>query len=340
MSRSLIALGLVGLLASVVVLSLRWPMESAYRDVEIVLDGPDWETMAIREGKDPLAVFAQARAHGATAVAVYERTIKRMAASGEVSYRSGGQVVSDGRAGLAASAFRTLLASGAVRPGGVYIVAVPELLGFLDTAFTELTGASRVRRVSGALEVAGSIDDLEEAPLGYLQEDVSRFKRVGLRAVLRLRNYSGLTAVGLRAKMARLGQLGTGYPVVFEQTEVLGYEGLLEETAAGLRAARFPYARIDSWPRARVAGDSYSAGADARCHPRRACGDDRSPGPDRSSCRSPGVVAHCMGPGRCGSHPHGSNDRDRRVCPLAEARGIGHRVRGAGAGHRADDAPP
>src|SRR3989442_8187717 len=238
MSRSLIALGLVGLLASVVVLSLRWPMESAYRDVEIVLDGPDWETMALREGKDPLAVFAQARVHGATAVAVYERTLKRMAASGEVSYRSGGQVISDARAGLAASAFRTLLASGAVRPGGVYIVAAPELLGVFDTAFTELTGASRVRRVSGALEVAGSIDDLEEAPLGYLQEDVSRFKRVGLRAVLRLRNYSGLTAVGLRARMALLGQLGTGYPVVFDRTHGLGYEGLLEETAAGLRAAR------------------------------------------------------------------------------------------------------
>ncbi len=245
MSRSLIVLGLVGLLASVVVLSLRWPMESAYRDVEIVLDGPDWETMAIREGKDPLDVFAQARAHGATAVAVYERTLKRMAASGEVSYRSGGQVVSDARAGLTTSAFRNLLATGAVRPRDVYIVAAPEMLGFLTTAFTELTGASRVRRLSDALAVAGSIDDLEEAPLGYLREDVSRFTRIGLRPVLRLRNYTGLTAVGLRATMARLEQLGTGYPVVFEQTEVLGYERLLEEAAVGLRAARFPYARIE-----------------------------------------------------------------------------------------------
>ncbi|HVH30718.1 MAG TPA: DUF5693 family protein, partial [bacterium] len=238
MSRPLIALGLVGLLASVVVLALRWPVESAYRDVEIVLDGPDWEAMAIREGKDPLAVFAQARAHGATAVAVYERTLKRMAASGEVSYRSGGQLISDARAGVTASAFRPVLASGAVRPGGVYVVAAPELLGVLDTAFTELAGASRVRRVSGVLEVAGLIDDLEEAPLGYLREDVSRVTRIGLRPVLRLRNYTGLTAGGLRAKLARLGELGTRYPVVFEQTEVLGYEGLLEQTAAGLRAAR------------------------------------------------------------------------------------------------------
>lgn len=245
MSRPLIALGLVGLLASVVVLALRWPVESAYRDVEIVLDGPDWEAMAMREGKDPLAVFAQARSHGATAVAVYERTLKRMAASGEGSYRSGGQLISDARAGVAAPAFRTLLASSAVRPGGVYVVAAPGLLGFLETAFTELAGASRVRRVSGVLEVAGSIDDLEEAPLGYLREDVSRVTRIGLRPVLRLRNYTGLTAVGLRAKMARLGQLGKGYSVVFEQTEVLGYEGLLEETAAGLRAARFSYARIE-----------------------------------------------------------------------------------------------
>jgi hypothetical protein len=245
MSRSLVVLGLVGLLASVVVLSLRWPIESAYRDVEIVLDGPDWEAMAIREGKDPLAVFAQARSHGATAVAVYERTLKRMASSGELSYRSGGQVISDARAGATAPAFRSLLASGAVRSGAVYVVASPDLLGFLHTALSALAGVSRIRRLPGMLEVAGSIDDLEEAPLGYLREDLNRYTRVGMRPVLRLRNYTGLTAVGLRAKMARLAQLGSRYPVVFEQTEVLGYEGLLADTAAGLRAARFLYARIE-----------------------------------------------------------------------------------------------
>ncbi len=245
MPRWLLALGLLGLAASFVVLSLRWPVESAYHDVELVLDSPDWEALAAREGKDPLAVFAQARAHGATAVAVYERTLKRMAASGEVAYRSGGQVISDARAGQAAPAFRDLLTAGSVRPGAVYIVAPPELLGFLQTAFGELVGMARVQRTSGALEVAGSIDDLEEAPLGYLPQDLERYTRLGLRPLLRLRNYSGLASAGLRAKVARLAQLGAGYPVVFEQTEVLGYERLLDETATALRAAGFPYARIE-----------------------------------------------------------------------------------------------
>jgi hypothetical protein len=245
MPRWLLALGLLGLVASVIVLSLRWPVESAYRDVEIVLDGPDWEALAAREGQDPLAVFAQASAHGATAVAVYERTLKRMAATGEVAYRSGGQVLSDARAGQSAPAFRDLLASGSVRPAAVYVVAPPELGGFLQTAFGELVGMARVQRTAGLLEVAGSIDDLEEAPLGYLPQDLARYTRLGLRPVLRLRNYSGLSAAGLRAKMARLAQLGAGYPVVFEQTEVLGYERLLDETAAVLRSAGFPYARIE-----------------------------------------------------------------------------------------------
>src|SRR5207249_5881687 len=61
----------------------------------------------------------------------------------------------------------------------------------------------------------------------------------------RLRNYPGMAASGLRAKMARLAQLGRGYPVVFDKTEVLGYAGLIPQTAAALQSAGFPYGRIE-----------------------------------------------------------------------------------------------
>lgn len=243
--RLLIGLALLGVAAALAVLPMRWSLEASYRDVEITLDGPDWELLAIREGEDPLRLFAQAREHGATAVAVYERTLEGMAAQGEVAYRSGGQLISDARVSPVAPAFHGVLAAGVVRPGDVYVAAPPEMLGFLHTAFTELLGPAHARRTHGVLEVDGILDELQEAPLGYLPQDLDRYTRLGLRIVLRLRNYPGMTAAGLRAKIARLARFSRGSPAVFDKTEVLGFEGLLDETAAGLRAAGIPYGRIE-----------------------------------------------------------------------------------------------
>lgn len=245
MPRTLLAAVGVGLLAAFGALGIRASIEASYRDVEIALDGPDWEALARREGQDPAALFARAREHGATAVATYEQTLKRLAEQGEVAYVSGGQLLARARLATLAGPFRDLVAAGAARPGRVYIAAAPELLGFLQTGFGELLGSAQVRRVSGLLEVPGLVEELEEAPLGYLPQDITVYTRLGLHPVLRLRNYSGVAASGLRAKMARLAQLGRGFPVVFDKTEVLGYAGLIRETAAALQSAGFPYGRIE-----------------------------------------------------------------------------------------------
>ena len=69
----------VGVAASAIVLWSRWRVESRYRTVEIVLDGPDWEALAVREGRHPAEVLAEARRRGATSVALYERTLRRLA---------------------------------------------------------------------------------------------------------------------------------------------------------------------------------------------------------------------------------------------------------------------
>ena len=245
MPRTLVGAVGAGLLAAFAVLAMRASVESSSRDVEIALDGPDWEALARREGQDPLTLFARAREHGATAVAVYEQTLKRLAEQGEVAYATGGQVLSRARMGSLPGAFRDLVAAGAARPGRLYIAASPELLGFVGTGFGEVLGTAQVRRIGGLLEVPGLLEELEEAPLGYMPRDLAPYTRLGLHPLLRLRNYPGMAASGLRAKMARLAQLGRGYPVVFDKTEVLGYAGLIPQTAAALQSAGFPYGRIE-----------------------------------------------------------------------------------------------
>ena len=54
--RWLLAIALIGLLSAGVINASRWVLEARYQKVEIVLDGPDWQALAIRDGLDPAAL--------------------------------------------------------------------------------------------------------------------------------------------------------------------------------------------------------------------------------------------------------------------------------------------
>lgn len=261
MRRALFALAGLGFLAALVILAIRWTVESGYRTVSIILDGPDWEATAAREGRDPDEILRAAAARGATAVAVYEWTLKRLADQGRVAYASSEELQSQATAGAVAPAFRRVLGGGEFRPRAVYVAAGPETLGWLEAAFHDLLGPQRVRRVAGLLEVKGLRDDIEQIGLGYVAQDLRRMQSLGLVPVLRLRNYAGLTEEGLHRKVARLVRLGGGHIVVFELTEVLGYDRLVRETGNSFKAAGFSYGRIEVFSeRRRQRGDLQLAG--------------------------------------------------------------------------------
>lgn len=240
----LVAAG-IGLLASLGILALRWSVEAHARAVEVILDGSDWEALAAREGRDPAAFLVEARARGATSIGLYERTLTRMAERGEVAYLSTDEILTEARLRPLAPVFRDLLITGEQRAQALYVAAAPEMLGLLDSSFRGLLGPSRVRRVGPLLEIMGRRADLEEMGVGFLPDDLGRYRRLGFQPVLRLRNSAALTAPGLRHYVEGLARLGRGYTVVFELTEVLGFEGLIDETAAALRRARFRYGRIE-----------------------------------------------------------------------------------------------
>ncbi|HLA24842.1 MAG TPA: DUF5693 family protein [bacterium] len=235
----------VGVAASAIVLWSRWRVESRYRTVEIVLDGPDWEALAVREGRHPAEVLAEARRRGATSVALYERTLRRLADRGDIVYVPGEELLADtllATPGPHTSRFRV---EGGPQRGTVYVAGAPARLGELAETFSGLLGGARVQRHSDVLVVRGQLKDLEEMGLGFTPEDVEVYRRLGLEPVLRLRSITSLTAEGLSSIGARLARVGSGYPIVFEAVEVLGFERLLPETAAMLRGVGARYGRIE-----------------------------------------------------------------------------------------------
>jgi len=236
----------IGVAAALAVCWLRWNVEARYRTTEIVLDGPDWEALARREGLDPSAFLVEARRRGATSVSIYEHTLRRLAEEGHVSYLSGDAVRAATRLGALPPAFRPLTTPvDQVRSGAVYVVASAEIAADLAEAFAGLLGPERVRTIGGVLEIRGLLDHLEEMGLGLRPQDVDRYRALGLQPVLRLRNISGLTAEGLASRGEMLQRLGRDIPVVFELVEVLGYERLIPQSAAILRQAGDRFGRIE-----------------------------------------------------------------------------------------------
>jgi len=240
----LIAIGL-GLAAALLILWSRWNVESGYRTVEIVLDGRDWEALAVREGRDPWEVLAEAARRGATSVAVYEWTLERLAERGEIVYRSREELQAESYLRTLSPLFSASAGNSEPIPSTVFISGNRDTLAFVESSVIDILGRARVRRSGDILEVRGLRADLEQLGLGLRRQDLDRVRAAGLAPALRLRNYPGLTKEGLAAKGAALRELGGGYPVVFELNEVLGYDRLLPDTARILRAAGDRYGRIE-----------------------------------------------------------------------------------------------
>lgn len=239
----LIAVGL-GLLACIAILAQRWSLEARSRTVEIVLDGADWEALASRGGQDSAAFLGRARSAGATSIGVLERTLKRLAEQGAVAYATSGDILAGSASGALTAPWQDAAKRG-IHPRAVYVTGAPPMLDFLEEAYRGLLGASRISRVGGVLQVVGTKEDIEEIGVGFLAQDLARYQAIGLQPVLRLRNYSGLTAEGVQDLFARLRRLGSGYTIVFELQEVLGTDALIPETAAAMRAGQYRYGRIE-----------------------------------------------------------------------------------------------
>lgn len=230
----LIVLLLAGVVASLITLVQRYRTEARNRGVALVLDYNQFRTLVAAAGVPQDQAFHDLKAAGITGVAVTEETLSDLLGSGIA------QVTTS--AGANGREYAVRIADPAVK------ARAAEYISRFSRAATERppTGDHVLLEGPGGapIYIPGRIDDVRLTPTGLDEAAVQQCVRAGLEPVGRINNPLGLTADSLTWDLTRVRRLGIR-TVVFAGEEVLGFKGLIPQTADAIRGLGMLYGSVE-----------------------------------------------------------------------------------------------
>lgn len=210
----------VGFVASLATLTQRYGVEARSRAVSLVLDHADLRGLASATGVPLPEAYRRFKAAGITGIALTEDTLAGLELDGLLRVRA------------------------VERPDGrEYVVEglPPELAEQVGDHVSRLVGGATEQPIAGdrvsfpgfgggRIYVLGRWEDVRGTPVGIDPLTAGEVRAAGLEPIARVYNPPGLTAPSLQWKLWRAKQLGAT-TFIFAGDEVLGFRGLIEETA-------------------------------------------------------------------------------------------------------------
>jgi hypothetical protein len=222
-------------IAAIYAAALRWRVEMPNRSAALILDWQEVQALAAAEGVPLPDALQRLRTAGATTVAVSEQHLSDLIAAGQVTVLPmaaagfdeeppGGGVVLSAWDAATAQRLRDEL-SAKLPPGALSPPPGAEVPPLLVPC-----------RASPAY--------LETMGLGWADEAPSLIREAGMGVAVRLVNYPGAQKSAITFAAAESAAAGANL-VIFSGDQVLGYPGLIQETAKTLRAAGLTYGSVE-----------------------------------------------------------------------------------------------
>lgn len=236
-NKLLLAVMLVGLLASLVINWQRHAIEQQSNVVELTMDYEDIIELARTEGESAPVMFQRFREAGIVSLVVYESTLEKLHRDGHLSVLSGVNIQERLRA-------ETPVAIQQFHPEKTYIIGKnrTEPDSTYDEVKSDLIrrlGAERIEEVADPvkriLAVNAFHDKLIKWNLGLSSEVMRDAAAQGFSVVVRPSNYTKVTPDDVDAVFARMTGVDNITGIVFVGQEVLGYPHLLQQTADNLK---------------------------------------------------------------------------------------------------------
>ena len=217
----LIALLVIGILASVYVAFERVRVESQNRAVEIVLDYDEITDLAAATGRTPMDIMREFKKAGVTSVAITERTVKEAVDAGDIHLN--------------------------IEPGGILVDGSDiHHLGLLlpKSSYSAFDVDSRVGGFVRYVIKSMPPSYLNQLPVGLPSGSVDSVISAGLEPVARLTNYNGATPEAIDNILADTHRQGVN-KIIFSGDQVLGFKGAVEDTADSLVKHDLYFGRVE-----------------------------------------------------------------------------------------------
>jgi len=232
---------LPGLVCGLILGIRRHSIEAANRTAELVLDYSEVQSLAIANNTSVQNLLDQFKSVGITGVAISEDLLGELAETGQVSFTQTDQgdgpltTIYTPNAQLAEILTRTLTAR---IPGRVSLVVSDSMSG------NRRKGNPVPTSVPTALAVKASAGILKTVGIGLSEDSVSTVRRAGLDVVARLQNNPVLTKEAIYAEAAELRH-GNIKRLICAGDEVLGFRGLIPDTARAIESHGLAYGSIE-----------------------------------------------------------------------------------------------
>ncbi len=220
----IIALLVLGLLASGYVAVQRYRTESRNKAVELVVDWDEIQQMAAASGTTPVDVLRRFKAVGVTSVAVSQETVKDAIDRGDAKASERALAVPAGAdPGRASRAERYLHFS----------------LSELRIMHTVAAGSSFIALTDGI-----PVSYLQQLPIGLPERAISAAGDSGVGIVARLVSFPGASPKAINFMMADAKRQGAK-TIVFQGDSILGFKGAIEDTADALARNDLYFGRVE-----------------------------------------------------------------------------------------------
>jgi len=222
----------LGLLAALWVGVKRVRIEQANRHVEIILDGRELLMLGEAAGLPPKTAAARLKEAGVTSLAASEVTLKDLVTRGEVMLWPQGRekfLLTFRDKALAAQVEQSLQGK-----WPQFRLAIPPI---------QQTAAARDALVSD-LSVAGDLAGIYEVGLFLDPYQVRAAKAAGLPLAARLANSPLYGKPAVAYALAEAQEAGAKL-IIFDKDEILGYDGLVDFTAAEMRRLGLLYGLVE-----------------------------------------------------------------------------------------------
>ncbi len=245
-NRLLIAIIVIGLLASLTVVWQRHQVEKANNQVELAMEYEDVIELAQLDGVPTDALMQQLKDAGVTSLAVYETSLEKLSKSGKAAVISGAEIQSLHRSD---PIWQPLIAAGRILPQDVYVV------GQDDASFNEIRD-DLSRRLSPErvavldaphriLAAKANFEKVQKWNLGLPRAEMLHAAEQGFYVIARPSNYTKVETSDVESVFSRMAGIANISAVMFVGEEALGFPDKLPLTLGKLKENGYTLALIE-----------------------------------------------------------------------------------------------